>query len=151
MWANVAYPSLKPLGSWVKDLSLRLQFIERWMLINAPKSFWLSGFFFPQGFITGALQNFARKYDVPIDALQFRFEVLPFYRAQVDVAAAEMEDKDFDDNEYEKPDDGVLVHGLYLDSASWNDDECVLADARPGIMNPVSLTNLLAENVLNSL
>lgn len=28
MWSNAAYPSLKPLGSWVKDLLLRCMFIE---------------------------------------------------------------------------------------------------------------------------
>lgn len=27
MWANAAYPSLKPLGSWVKDLVMRTTFI----------------------------------------------------------------------------------------------------------------------------
>lgn len=27
-WANAAYPSLKTLGSWVKDLSLRTSFIQ---------------------------------------------------------------------------------------------------------------------------
>ena len=96
----------------------------------------MSGFFFPQGFITGALQNFARKYDVPIDALKFRFEVLPHYRSQVDVATAEMADQKYDDDTYSTPDDGVLVHGLYIDAASWDDDNMVIGDARPGIMNP---------------
>ena len=28
MWANAAYPSLKPLSSWVKDLVLRLHFVQ---------------------------------------------------------------------------------------------------------------------------
>ena len=28
MWENAAYPSLKPLASWVKDLVLRINFIE---------------------------------------------------------------------------------------------------------------------------
>lgn len=28
LWATAAYPSLKPLSSWVKDLVLRLHFIE---------------------------------------------------------------------------------------------------------------------------
>lgn len=27
-WSSAAYPSLKPLGSWVKDLTLRTAFIE---------------------------------------------------------------------------------------------------------------------------
>ena len=27
LWANNAYPSLKSLGSWVKDLELRCEFI----------------------------------------------------------------------------------------------------------------------------
>ena len=49
MWSNAAYPSLKPLASWVKDLELRTGFIDNWIEHGMPKSFWLSGFFFPQG------------------------------------------------------------------------------------------------------
>jgi hypothetical protein len=28
LWSNTAYPSLKPLGSWVKDLILRTEFVD---------------------------------------------------------------------------------------------------------------------------
>ncbi|KAG9460321.1 hypothetical protein GDO78_022596, partial [Eleutherodactylus coqui] len=28
LWADAAYPSMKPLGSWVKDLVLRISFID---------------------------------------------------------------------------------------------------------------------------
>lgn len=28
LWSSTAYPSLKPLGSWVKDLILRTAFVE---------------------------------------------------------------------------------------------------------------------------
>ena len=49
LWASAAYPSLKPLGSWVKDLVLRCSFIQNWIKTGAPKSYWLSGFFYTQG------------------------------------------------------------------------------------------------------
>ena len=51
-----AYPSLKPLGLWYKDLLVRLEFLSKWVDEGAPPSFWISGFYFPQGFLTACLQ-----------------------------------------------------------------------------------------------
>ena len=31
MWEAAAYPSLKPLGSWLSDLENRITFIDGWM------------------------------------------------------------------------------------------------------------------------
>merc|ERR1712188_187656 len=50
MWSKVAYPSLKPLASWIVDLHRRVAFHDKWMKAGPPKSFWLPGFYFPQGF-----------------------------------------------------------------------------------------------------
>lgn len=48
MWAAKAYPSLKPLSSWVADLLERCRFISDWIDRGCPAVYWISGFFFPQ-------------------------------------------------------------------------------------------------------
>ena len=65
-WEKKAYPSMKKLASWYDDLLARVDFFRNWVENEKPKSFWLSSFFFPQGFLTSVLQNFARKQKLPI-------------------------------------------------------------------------------------
>ncbi|XP_060697694.1 dynein axonemal heavy chain 6 [Hemiscyllium ocellatum] len=141
LWADAAYPSLKPLGAWVKDFVLRTEFIETWIKRGQPKSFWISGFFFPQGFLTGTLQNHARKYNLPIDELTFRYNVIPVYRNAMEVAEA-MKTLKFGevlpmDEMLPSPKDGVLVHGMFMDACRWDDKEMVLEDAFPQVMHAV--------------
>ena len=93
------------------------------------------------GFLTGTLQNHARRYNLPIDQLSFHFNVLPHYRNQEEVSEARSK-LDFDqplpmDEDIESPTNGVLVHGIFVDAARWDDDKMMLGDALDGEMNPV--------------
>ncbi|CAL8269818.1 unnamed protein product, partial [Gadus morhua 'NCC'] len=140
-WAGAAYPSLKPLASWVRDLALRTSFIQSWITRGQPKSFWISGLFFPQGFLTGTLQNHARRYNLPIDELGFGFSVLPLYRDQTAVAEAlggltSIKAPLDMDEELPAPEDGVLVHGMFMDACRWDDVAMAMEDALPREMNP---------------
>lgn len=115
-WAGLAYPSLKPLSSWVNDLALRVQFIQKWYEHGVPKVYWMGGFFFPQAFLTGTLQNYARKVQAAIDTISFGFHLLPVRETSESV------------KEVEK---GALVYGLFIEGARWNDQSKTLTESKP--------------------
>ena len=98
----------------------------------------MSGFFFPQGFLTGTLQNHARKYQLPIDELSFKFTVLKTYRNQEEYYnAAQKGEEAVLDEEIHQPEDGVIVHGLFMEAMRWDDDNMTILDSLPGEMTPV--------------
>uniref|UniRef100_A0A670IKL0 Dynein axonemal heavy chain 1 n=1 Tax=Podarcis muralis TaxID=64176 RepID=A0A670IKL0_PODMU len=114
MWNSKAYPSLKPLASWVNDLLLRIDFLQRWIEKGIPPVFWISGFFFPQAFLTGTLQNFARKSIISIDTISFDFKV----SGSCCIKSS-------------RPTEGCYIHGLFLEGARWDPMFFQLAESRP--------------------
>jgi len=119
MWAGKAYPSLKPLGSWVLNLVQRVDFFQTWIDKGKPSLFWISGFFFTQSFITGTRQNYARKHGIAIDQLNFHFEVMSHMSA-VEGAPP--------------PEEGCYIHGLYLDGCRWDKDKEVLGESEAKVL-----------------
>jgi len=117
LWLSRSFPSLKPLGPYIHEVIERCNFFAGWLAKGTPTVFWISGFFFTQAFLTGAKQNFARKYLIPIDLIDFDYEV---------------KDKPGDcDQPHE---DGVLINGLFLEAAAWDNIAHCLCESQPKVL-----------------
>lgn len=117
MWMDASYPSLKPLASYVLDLMQRLDFMDKWLNGASPPAYWISGFFFTQAFLTGTLQNFARKYRIPIDDISYDFGMMEGDSAKYLAG--------------NKPEDGAFIYGLFVDGARWDSPKAILVDSLP--------------------
>ena len=84
LWEKKSFLSIKPLPSYIADFQRRIDFIQNWVIEGNPRSFWISGFYFPQSFLTGILQTYARKKVLPIDELKIDFKVLENVLVQQD-------------------------------------------------------------------
>jgi hypothetical protein len=91
--------------------------LQTWITEGIPAVFWLPGFYFTQSFLTGTLQNYARKYKLAIDTLGWEFQMLR--EARDDMAA--------------RAEDGCYIDGLFFDGAGWNKADNVLAEQDPKV------------------
>ncbi|EGR31243.1 hypothetical protein IMG5_115030 [Ichthyophthirius multifiliis] len=120
MWKSKSYPSLKPLSSWFEDLVKRIDFFKNWLSSDfQQKTYWISAFFFPQGFLTSVLQNFARNNRIAIDALNFSFKFTKF------VDQSQIQDYSLN---------GAYITGLFIEGCQFDCYKGVLDDSEPGQM-----------------
>eukprot|EP00927_Polykrikos_kofoidii_P048641 TRINITY_DN42889_c0_g1_i1.p1 TRINITY_DN42889_c0_g1~~TRINITY_DN42889_c0_g1_i1.p1 ORF type:complete len:698 (-),score=150.62 TRINITY_DN42889_c0_g1_i1:99-2111(-) len=119
LWGEpISYPCLKPLNAWVTDFEERIAFMTSWLVEGPPSSFWVPCFYFPQGFMTCAKQVHARKTKIPIDGLAFFSEPTGTF----DVARCSPHEN------------GVNVHGFFVQGAGWSREKKRMAESEKGVL-----------------
>eukprot|EP00744_Colponema_vietnamica_P003537 GILI01005410.1.p1 GENE.GILI01005410.1~~GILI01005410.1.p1 ORF type:complete len:384 (+),score=105.02 GILI01005410.1:124-1152(+) len=114
VWTKIAYPSLKPLGSWVFDLVRRVQQLQEWSAdLNLPKVVWISGLFNPQAFLTAVMQVTARKSEWPLDKMVLQTEVTKKTEQETKTA----------------PREGAYISGLFMEGARWDTGSGVIRES----------------------
>uniref|UniRef100_A0A8B9GE01 Uncharacterized protein n=1 Tax=Amazona collaria TaxID=241587 RepID=A0A8B9GE01_9PSIT len=109
VWNAKAYPSLKPLASWVSDLLQQIEFLKDWINHGLPSAF-----------LTGALQNFARKPVISIHTISFSFKVMKGSVGELP----------------SPPSEGCYIHGLSLEGARWDPVAFQLVEWHPKELYP---------------
>ena len=113
------YPTLQPLASWIEDFFGRLDFVKSWLIDGPPKTFWLSGFFFPQGFMTAVKQSYSRKYHIAVDTLLVGCELTKVLNHE---------------DMPHKPEDGAYIYGMYMQGARFDTGTMFMHPSLPKII-----------------
>jgi len=113
---------LPTLGLWFSSLLSRIDQYCLWLNNGRPDSFWLTGFFNPNGCLTAMKQEVTRKHKSEkwaLDDVVYHTEITTFERMeQVQTPPAE----------------GIYVHGLFLDGAAWSRPNSCLIDSQPKVL-----------------
>ncbi|CEO98004.1 hypothetical protein PBRA_006118 [Plasmodiophora brassicae] len=107
------------LGSWFNGLIEREKQLTAWLRKGRPSSFWLTGFFNPQGFLTAMRQEVTRRHKDERWAL----DDVTFHTEVTDIETV--------NRVKAPPDEGVYIHGLYIEGAAWDTKAKVLTESRP--------------------
>ncbi|CDI86634.1 hypothetical protein EPH_0074210 [Eimeria praecox] len=149
-WKPYAYESRKQLGPWsvpsnatitthflwVNDLLHRVKQLEEWSTdFTLPCPLWISGLFNPMSFLTAVMQVRARAESLALDRMCLRWTVTNIrYGAGVVAGQGGATQQ----QPLSAPETGVLIHGLFLEGAAWEegkgDVEGNLTHAQPKVL-----------------
>ncbi|XP_022821404.1 dynein heavy chain 8, axonemal-like [Spodoptera litura] len=104
IWLKSSWSS-STLGFWFTEFLERTIQFSNWCFQNRPNSFWMTGFFNPQGFLTAMRQEVTRAHKGwALDMVTLHNDVTKFSYEEVKTP----------------PPEGVFVHGMFLDGAGWD-------------------------------
>merc|ERR1711916_131775 len=117
-WTNISWPSTT-IGFWFSDLVQRNQQLSEWVHGGRPNVFWLTGFFNPQGFLTAMRQEITRAHKGwALDNVKLQTDVMKQMKEDITSAPAE----------------GIYIHGLFLEGASWDRRNSKLIECQPKVL-----------------
>jgi len=116
-WAKLAFPSTRPLATWITNLSDRCAQLDEWCgdPTNIPKVVDVSKLFNPQSYLTAVKQKSCQEQMLELDKLQVFTEVTKRDKAQVESASR----------------DGAYVDGMFLEGARWDPNGGTLDESKP--------------------
>ncbi|XP_045541937.1 dynein axonemal heavy chain 5 [Papilio machaon] len=117
-WSKVSWESAT-LGFWYTELLEREQQYRAWLRNGRPHTFWMTGFFNPQGFLTAMRQEVTRSHKGwALDSVVLQNHITKLNREDV----------------HEGPSEGVYVYGLFLEGASLDRKTGKLIESKPKVL-----------------
>ncbi|CAJ1072667.1 dynein axonemal heavy chain 8-like isoform X3 [Xyrichtys novacula] len=131
LWRKISWES-STLGFWFTELLERNKQFHSWVFKGRPKTFWMTGFFNPQGFLTAMKQEVKRaNKGWALDTVTLHNKVLNQTKEEIK----------------SPPEEGVYVYGLYLEGAGWNRKNSVLVESSPKeLFTPLPVIHMFAIN-----
>ncbi|TNN84661.1 Dynein heavy chain 5, axonemal [Liparis tanakae] len=131
LWRKISWES-STLGFWFTELLDRNKQFHSWVFKRRPCSFWMTGFFNPQGFLTAMRQEVTRaNAGWALDTITLHNKVLK--KTQEEITAP--------------PTEGVYVYGLYLEGAGWDKKNAILIESSPKVLfTPLPVIHIFAIN-----
>uniref|UniRef100_A0A8C3JBK3 Dynein axonemal heavy chain 8 n=1 Tax=Calidris pygmaea TaxID=425635 RepID=A0A8C3JBK3_9CHAR len=118
VWRRVSWDSTT-LGFWFTELLERNNQFSTWIYEGRPNTFWITGFFNPQGFLTAMRQEATRAHKGwALDTVTIHNEVLKQNKEEITAP----------------PSEGVYIYGLYLEGAGWDRRNSKLTESTPKIL-----------------